>query len=85
MTESDVNAILVQLAEFRATVTTQLAGIASDNARGEGVHQDHETRLRRLEAGHSEGRGVWRLLTAGGAIGAAVVGVGAIVLRSFGA
>lgn len=50
MTESDVNAILVQLAELRATVTTQLAGIASDNTRGEGVHQDHEARLRALEA-----------------------------------
>lgn len=50
MTESDVNAILVRLAGFEATVTTQLAAIGTDNTRGEQVHQDHENRLRALEA-----------------------------------
>lgn len=50
MTENDVNQILVRLAGFEATVTTQLANIATENTRGEIVHGDHEQRLRSLEA-----------------------------------
>lgn len=50
MTESDVNAILVAFTDFKATVTTKLDSIATDNTRGEQVHQDHEARLRALEA-----------------------------------
>lgn len=84
MTESDVNAILVRLAAFEASVTAQLAGIATDNTRGEQVHRDHEARIRTLEASHSEGRGVWKILTAGGAIGVLGTTVVAVVLRSLG-
>lgn len=84
MTESDVNAILVRLAAFEATVTAQLAGIATDNNRGEGVHQDHETRLRRLESGQSESTGVWKVVTAGGVVGGALMAVLALGLRAFG-
>lgn len=50
MSESDVNAILVAFTDFKATVTTKLDTIANDNTRGEGVHQDHELRIRALEA-----------------------------------
>lgn len=50
MTESDVNAILVAFTDFKATVTTKLDGIASDNTRGEQVHNDHEARIRSLES-----------------------------------
>lgn len=84
MSESDVNAILVRLAAFEATVTAQLAGIATENVRGEGIHADHETRIRNLETARSEGVGVWKVLTAGGAIGMIVAGAGAVILRSLG-
>lgn len=85
MSESDVNAILVAFTDFKATVTTKLDTIASDNTRGEGVHQDHELRIRALESKQSEGIGVWKVLTAGGLVGGGAVGVLAIVLRSLGA
>lgn len=85
MSTDDVNQILVRLASFEATVTTQLAGIVTDNTRGEQVHQDHETRLRVLEAGRSEGVGVWKVLTAGGVLGGALVGLAALALRAVGA
>ena len=85
MSTDEVNQILVRLAAFEATVTAQLAGIATDNARGEGVHQDHEQRIRDLEAGRSEGKGVWKVLTAGGVAGGGLVAIAAAVLRSLGA
>lgn len=84
MTESDVNAILVAFTDFKATVTTKLDGIASDNTRGEQVHNDHEVRIRALEAAHSEGAGVWKVLTAGGVVGASLAVVIAAILRSLG-
>lgn len=84
MTTNEVNAILIRLAGFESTVLTRLDAFAADNARGEGVHADHETRLRTLESANSESRGVWKILTAGGAVGAALVGVAAIVLRTLG-
>lgn len=84
MTGPDVNAILIQLTELRATIVTRLDGLAADNLRGENVHIDHEQRLRALEASASEGRGVLRLITAGGAVGALLAGVVALTLRSFG-
>lgn len=85
MSTDEVNQILVRLAAFEATVTAQLAGIATDNARGEGVHQDHEQRIRDLEANRSEGKGVWKVLTAGGFVGGGLVAIAALVLRSLGA
>jgi hypothetical protein len=84
MTESDVNAILVRLAAFEATVTAQLAGIATDNARGEGVHQNHEQRIHALEMSGAERAGVWKLVTAGGLVGAVLAGALALILRSVG-
>jgi hypothetical protein len=84
MSENDVNAILVRLAAFEATVTAQLAGIATENTRGEGVHQDHETRIRKLETSRAESAGVWKLVTAGGALGASLAGALAVILRSVG-
>lgn len=85
MSTDDVNQILVRLAAFEATVTAQLAAIATDNTRGEGVHQDHENRIRALEASKSEGNGMWKLLTAGGVVGGALVALLAAALRYLGA
>lgn len=45
MSESDIRVILAALAR----VETKVEAIQADNERGEGVHQDHETRLRALE------------------------------------
>lgn len=84
MTESDVNAILVRLAAFEASVTAQLAGIATENTRGEKVHSDHESRLRALEATRSEGAGVWKVMTAGGLVGGSAVAALGLLLRSLG-
>lgn len=84
MSESDANAILVRLAAFEATVTAQLAGIATENVRGESVHADHEKRLRMLEGARSEGVGVWKFMTAGGVVGLGLAAVAAAVLRSLG-
>lgn len=71
MSTDEVQQILVQLAELRATVTTQLASIATDNTRGEQVHQDHENRLRALEAVR------WKIAGWSAAIGA--LGGGGVV------
>lgn len=84
MTGPEVNAILISVARLEATMLAKFEALASENLRGEGVHVDHEHRLRSLEASNSEGRGVWKLLTAGGVIGALLVGVGAAVARSLG-
>lgn len=84
MTGPEVNAILIRLATFEATVVGRLDTLAADNVRGEGVHQDHESRLRQLEASANEGRGVWKLFTAGGVLGASLVGAGALAARSLG-
>lgn len=85
MTGSEAAAVLLELREFRGVVTTKLDALAADNARGEGVHLDHEQRLRDLEATSNQAGGAWRLLTAGGLIGASLVGGAALVLRAFGA
>lgn len=45
MSESDIRILLAGLAEIKA----ELRAIRADNERGEGVHRDHETRLRALE------------------------------------
>lgn len=73
MSESDVNAILVAFTDFKATVTTKLDTIAGDNARGEKVHDDHESRIRSLERRVL----LWTGFAAagGGSIGAAAVKV----------
>lgn len=71
MSTDDVNQILVRLAGFEATVTTQLASISTDNTRGEQVHQDHENRLRALEAVR------WKIAGWSAAIGA--LGGGGVV------
>lgn len=79
MTGNEVNAILVAFTDFKATVTAKLDAISSDNTRGDQVHQDHETRIRNLEARASESRGVWKVVTAGGVVGA-VLGASAMRL-----
>lgn len=84
MTTNEVNAILVELAAFKATALGKLDALAADNVRGEGVHVDHEARLRLLEANDNQQVGVWKLFTAGGALGAILVGGLAVVLRAFG-
>lgn len=84
MTESEVNALHVQLARFEATISAKLDALSSDNARGETLHLDHEARLRRLEANQSEGDGVWKVVTAGGVVGGALMAVLALGLRAFG-
>lgn len=71
MSTDEVNQILVRLAAFEATVTAQLAAIATDNTRGEGVHQDHESRIRALEAVR------WKIAGWSAAIGA--LGGGGVV------
>lgn len=71
MGADDVQVILIQLAELRATVTTQLANIATDNQRGETVHSDHEARLRSLEAVR------WKIAGWAAALGA--IGGGGVV------
>lgn len=71
MSENDVNAILVAFTDFKATVTTKLDSIATDNQRGETVHSDHEARLRALEAVR------WKIAGWAAAIGA--IGGGSIV------
>jgi hypothetical protein len=85
VTGNEAQALAIQIAELRATIVTRLDNLVADNARGEVVHADHEKRLRLLEASGSEARGVWKLLTAGGVVGALIVGAAAIVLRSLGA
>lgn len=45
MSESDIRRIL----EALARVETKVEAIQADNVRGEGVHKDHEGRLRALE------------------------------------
>lgn len=42
MTDSEIRERLVR-------IETKLDGIGTDNIRGDGIHADHETRLRRLE------------------------------------
>jgi hypothetical protein len=84
VTGNEAQALAIQIAELRATIVTRLDHLVADNIRGEAVHVDHETRLRSLEATSSESRGVWRLLTAGGVVGAFLVGAAAIILRSLG-
>lgn len=85
MSTDDVNAILLRIATFEATIVTRLDSLVADNVRGEQVHRDHETRLRTLETAASESRGVLKLLTAGGAVGALIAAAVAVALRSVGA
>jgi hypothetical protein len=49
VTGPDVNVILVQLAELRATVLSRLDALTADNTRGDQIHADHEQRIRALE------------------------------------
>jgi hypothetical protein len=84
VTGNEVQAILIQLAGLEATMVEKFNALAADNTRGESVHADHEARLRALETVTSEGRGAWKLMTAGGAVGAGLVGAVVLVLRSFG-
>ena len=85
MSTDDVNAILLRIATFEATIVTRLDSLVADNVRGEQVHRDHEARLRTLETTASESRGVLKLLTAGGAVGALIAAAVAVALRSVGA
>jgi hypothetical protein len=71
VSESDINRILVAIAR----VEEKVAGIVADNTRGEAVHQDHETRLRRLEQ--------FRWLIVGAACAASGTG-GALLTQLFG-
>lgn len=91
MSTDEVNQILIAMAALRGEVTTlraenaqQFANLTSENVRGEGVHQDHEIRLRNIETTQSQQAGAWKLLTAGGAIGALIVAALAVALRSIG-
>ena len=85
MTTSDVNAILQRLAALEATVVAKFDALGSDNKRGDEIHDDHSKRIRALEDLATEGRGVWKLLTAGGVVGAVIVGIAVAIARSLGA
>lgn len=94
MSEDQIRTILAALGVLQvgqARLEEKVDRIKADNDRGDGVHSDHEQRIRALEVAkgevdgvdlaqrvralensESEGRGMWKLLSAGGAIGAAV-------------
>lgn len=57
---------------------------ALEVAKGEVDGVGLERRVRALELGESEGRGMWKLLTAGGIAGALLATIGAAVARSLG-
>jgi len=97
MTDDQIRTILAALGVLQvgqARLEEKVDTINADNRRGDGVHADHEQRIRALEVAKGEvdgvglenrvralevsdgeGRGMWRLLTAGGAIGAALATV----------
>lgn len=74
MTTSDVNAILVQLAEIRGDVKA----IRADNVRGEGEHAEFDKRIRVLEEVRWSAKGIAIGFTLAGS------GVGAVLTKVFG-
>lgn len=63
MSDDQIRTILVAIAEVKVEVKN--IAKAADK-----THADHEIRIRALETAKSENQGVWRVLTAGGVVGA---------------